>query len=144
MTSNLLRAADESMNSLLSWGIGGIILAVFVAPTFYIMVKAAQARDESRTKREDDEVKRTSDRVDRLIDALSKSVDQQKQALEQWRLFEVQEEKVHAALLAGLSQLTALITAQQRAAESTANSQTQIASLLDNVARQLGELRKPA
>jgi hypothetical protein len=144
MTNSLLQATDKSMDSLLSWGVGGVILAVFVAPTFWLMVKSAQKREEDRSKREDEDAKLNAARVDKLIDALAKSVEQQKAALDQWRLFEAQEEKVHSALLAGLSQITTSLQAQQAAVANTAATQSETTRLLGDVAQQIQQLKRSA
>lgn len=152
MRAVTIRAADEAINSLLQWGIGGIILAVFVAPTFWLMVRGAQKREEARAKREEDEATASRlreeaettirrEREKQLVDALTRSVEQQREALAQWRQFEAQEEKVHTAILAALTNLTNLLTAQQRAADSTASSQTQIAHLLGEVANRLQHVK---
>lgn len=97
--NTLLQAADHSMNSLLSWGIGGIILAVFVAPTFWIMVQAAKKREEERNARDDRESRERSDREMRLVEALARSVEQQKAALDQWLRFEADEKAAHLNLV---------------------------------------------
>lgn len=130
----LLRAADEATTSLLNYGLGGIVLAVFVVPIYLGMARAAQRREEARIKA--DEAERTvrdderkarfaqdirdselrAERERKLVDALvatveqqRQAIDQQKLALEQWRRFEEAEEKTHTALLAGLAQVTATL-----------------------------------
>jgi hypothetical protein len=104
---NLLEAADASMNSLLGWGIGGIILAVFVAPTFWLMVKSAQKREDERSDRDDRESKERGDREAKLVEALSRSVEQQRVALEQWQRFEADERATHQTLTSGFASVAA-------------------------------------
>ena len=119
----LLRAADDATSSLLNYGLGGLVLVVFVVPIYLGMARAAQKRDDARLEVDkaeraarDEERKARfaqdlrdaelrAERERKLVDALVASVEQQKQALDQWRRFEEQEEKVHAAILQGLGQV---------------------------------------
>lgn len=158
----LLRAADDASTNLLQYGFGGAVLAIFVVPVFYIMARSAQNREAARLAIEQKEHQARLDRETRenelraesqrkLIDALVASVDSQKLALEQWRRFEEQEERTHAALLAGMAQVTATlaqigerIAAQQQHSATTATAQTQLAQLLGDVATQIQTLKRPA
>lgn len=154
-----LRAADDASTSLLQWGIGGAILTVLVVPIFYGFARAAQNREaarlaqeqkesDARLQRENRESELRAESQRKLIDALVASVDSQKLALEQWRRFEEQEEKTHAALLAGMAQVTATmaqigerIASQQQHQATTATAQTQLAQLLSEVAREIQTLK---
>ena len=158
----LLRAADDASTNLLQYGFGGAVLAIFVVPVFYIMARSAQNREAARLAIEQKEHQARLDRETRenelraesqrkLIDALVASVDSQKLALEQWRRFEEQEERTHAALLAGMAQVTATLAqiserlaSQQQHSASTATAQTQLAQLLGDVATQIQTLKRPA
>lgn len=165
----LLRAADDASTSLLQWGLGGAVLAVFVVPVFYIFARGVQSREaarqkgedarqqldqkerEARLERENREAELKAESQRKLIDALVASVDSQKLALEQWRRFEEQEERTHAALLAGMAQVTATLAqigerlaSQQQHQATTANAQTQLAQLLGDVATQIQTLKRPA
>lgn len=158
----LLRAADDASTNLLQYGFGGAVLAIFVVPVFYVMARAAQNREAARLAIEQAEHKARLDREIReaelraesqrkLIDALVASVDSQKLALEQWRRFEEQEEKTHAALLAGMAQVTATlaqigerIASQHQHTATTATAQTQLAQLLADVAVQIQALKRTA
>lgn len=161
-STTLLRAADDATSELLQWGIGGIILAVFVVPIFYGMARAAAAREnaraetekserETRAKRDDRDAELRAERERKLVDALVASVEQQKLALEQWRRFEEQEEKVHVSILAGLAQTTQTlatiadrVAAHQQSSATTAAAQTQIAQLLGDVTEQIHQLKRSA
>jgi hypothetical protein len=158
----LLRAADDASTNLLQYGFGGAVLAIFVVPVFYVMARAAQNREAARLAIEQKEHQARLDREIReaelraesqrkLIDALVASVDSQKLALEQWRRFEEQEEKTHAALLAGMAQVTATlaqigerIASQHQHTATTATAQTQLAQLLADVAVQIQTLKRSA
>lgn len=158
----LLRAADDASTNLLQYGFGGAVLAIFVVPVFYIMARSAQNREAARLAIEQKEHQARLDRETRenelraesqrkLIDALVASVDSQKLALEQWRRFEEQEERTHAALLAGMAQVTATLAqiserlaSQQQHSATTATAQTQLAQLLGDVATQIQTLKRPA
>lgn len=161
-STTLLRAADDATNSLLQWGIGGAVLVVLVVPIFYGFARAAQAREaarlaqeqkesDARLVRENREAELKAESQRKLIDALVASVDSQKLALEQWRRFEEQEEKTHAALLAGMAQVTATLAqiserlaSQQQHSATTATAQTQLAQLLSDVASQIQTLKRTA
>lgn len=168
-STSLLRAADDAQSSLLNYGLAGVILAVFVVPTFWLLARSAQRREDARLKVDEDErtvrdderkarfaqdMKESDLRAERerkLVDALVASVDQQKQALEQWRHFEHQEEKVHAAILSGLAQVTATLgqiaermAITTQATTATATAQTQLAQLLGDVAAQIQTLKRTA
>ena len=137
-------ALDTSVNSLLQWGIGGAILLIFVAPTFLLMVKGAQKREDERVARDAEERKAQSEREHKLIDALVASVEQQKAALEQWRAFEEREEKTHAALLSGMAQLTTSLASiadrvrsDEQASVQAAASQARLAELMAQIADRL-------
>jgi hypothetical protein len=139
-----VRATDQAFSSLLEWGIGGAILAVFVAPTFWAMVRAGQKREEERAARDARDADLRNDRETKVITALVASVEQQRQALENWKQYETQEEKVHSALLAGLSQVTSSLgeisnslRVQQREVAVTATYQDRIATLLEQVAKKI-------
>lgn len=93
------------MNSLLSWGIGGVILAVFVAPTFWMMVQSARKREDERSARDDRESRERGDREAKLVDTLARSVEQQRLALEQWQRFEADEKSTHQTLMAGFASI---------------------------------------
>ena len=158
----LLRAADDASTNLLQYGFGGAVLAIFVVPVFYIMARSAQNREAARLAIEQKEHQARLDRETRenelraesqrkLIDALVASVDSQKLALEQWRRFEEQEERTHAALLAGMAQVTATLAqiserlaSQQQHQATTATAQTQLAQLLGDVATQIQTLKRAA
>lgn len=165
----LLRAADDATSSLLNYGLGGLVLVVFVVPIYLGMARAAQkredarlevdkaeraARDEERKARFAQDLRDAELRAERehkLVDALVASVEQQKQALDQWRRFEEQEEKVHAAILQGLGQVTATLgqicerlATQQQHSATTATAQTQLAELLGSVAQQIQTLKRTA
>lgn len=158
----LLRAADDASTNLLQYGFGGAVLAIFVVPVFYIMARSAQNREAARLAIEQKEHQARLDRETRenelraesqrkLIDALVASVDSQKLALEQWRRFEEQEERTHAALLAGMAQVTATLAqiserlaSQQQHQATTATAQTQLAQLLGDVATQIQTLKRTA
>lgn len=101
------QAADAALGGLAQWGIGGAILAVLVAPVFLMMVRGAQKREDDRGKRDEEDIRARREREGKLVDALVASVEQQKMALEQWRAFEVKEERVHEAMMVTLSQVTA-------------------------------------
>lgn len=155
----LLRAADDATTSLLNYGLAGAVIAILVVPVFYMFARSEQNREAARLDQErkesdarllrenrDSELRAESQR--KLIDALVASVDSQKLALEQWRRFEEQEEKTHAALLAGMAQVTATmaqigerIASQQQHQETTATAQTQLAQLLSEVAREIHTLK---
>lgn len=179
-STTLLRAADDATSSLLQWGLGGAVLVVFVVPIFYSMARNAQKREDARmevekTERaarlkieEDERAARDEERKARfaqdlrdselraererkLVDALVASVEQQKLALDQWRRFEEQEEKVHAAILTGLAQVTQTLaqiadrmTTTTQATTATATAQTQLAQLLSDVAAQIQTLKRTA
>lgn len=139
-------AADGALNGLLQWGVGGVILAVFVAPTFLILVRGAQKREEERARRDEDERRERNERERRLVDALVASVDQQKAALEEWRRFEGTEEKTHAALLQGIAQIGATLASisermrvEEQASARTAQAQDMIAQQLERVANLLAK-----
>lgn len=165
----LLRAADDATSSLLNYGLGGLVLVVFVVPIYLGMARAAQKREDARL--EVDKAERTArdeerkarfaqdlrdaelraERERKLVDALVASVEQQKLALDQWRRFEEQEEKVHAAILQGLAQVTATLgqiaermTTTTQATTATADAQSKLAQLLGNVAEQLQTLKRTA
>lgn len=163
----LIRAADDATSSLLQWGLGGVLLAVFVVPIYFGMARSAQRREDARMKAEDEDRKVRDDerkarfareekdaelrahREGKLIDALVASVEQQKQALEQWRRFEESEEKTHAAILNGLAQTTQTLARiaerlaeHQQASATTAAAQTQIAQILGDVANQIQSLKR--
>lgn len=158
----LLRAADDASTSLLQWGLGGAVLLVFVVPIFYGMARAAQKREDARLEldqqarkaaidRENRDAELRAERERKLVDALVASVEQQKQALDQWRRFEEQEEKVHAAILQGLGQVTQTLgqigerlATQQQHTATTATAQTQLAELLGAVAQQIQTLKRTA
>lgn len=158
-SSVYLRAADDASNSLLQWGLGGAILAILVVPIFYGFARAAQNREaarlaldqkehEARLARENREAELRAESQRKLIDGLVASVDSQKLALDQWRRFEEQEEKTHAALLAGMAQVTATmaqigerIASQQQHQATTTTAQTQLAQLLSDVAREIHTLK---
>ena len=163
MTSTvLLRAADDATTSLLNYGLAGAVIAILVVPVFYMFARSAQNREAARLDQErkesdarlqrenrDSELRAESQR--KLIDALVTSVDSQKLALDQWRRFEEQEEKTHAALLAGMAQVTATlaqigerIATQQQHQATTATAQTQLAQLLSDVASQIQTLKRTA
>lgn len=158
----LFRAADDALVSLKDYGLGGIVLAVFVVPIYIGMARAAQRREDARIKA--DEAERTvrdeerkarfaqdlrdselrAERERKLVDALVTSLDQ-------WRRFEEQEEKTHAALLAGMAQVTATLAqigerlaTQQQHQATTATAQAQIAQLLGEVTREIRTLKVPA
>jgi len=134
MSSLTVQSADQALSGLLQWGIGGAILAVFVAPTFYLMVRSAQKREEGRQSRDDIEATARREREMKLVDALTKSVEQQRIALDQWRAFEAAEEKTHAAILASLSAIADRLNQQ---AANTAESHVRIAQILDSIASKL-------
>ena len=136
MTAITQQAADQSMSSLLQWGIGGAILAVFVAPTFWVMVRAVQKREDARQARDDEDNKARREREMKLVDTLSKSVEQQRLALEQWRSFEAQEEKTHAAILAGLQALTDRLNQQ---GATFAETHVRLAQILESIATKLSK-----
>lgn len=122
-------AQTVDVGSLSQWGIAGAILAVFVAPVFYVMIKSFQRREE---------------RDGNVTDALIMSVDQQKAALEQWRNFELNEEKVHAAIMANLGQVAQNLSIiadrmQAHAENADANLEThsRVAQVLDEIATKL-------
>lgn len=168
-STSLLRAADDATSSLLNYGLGGLVLVVFVVPIYLGMARAAQKREDARL--EVDKAERTArdeerkarfaqdlrdaelraERERKLVDALVASVEQQKLALDQWRRFEEQEEKVHAAILQGLAQVTATLgqiaermTTTTQATTATADAQSKLAQLLGNVAEQLQTLKRTA
>ncbi len=161
-STTYLRAADEASTSLLQWGLGGAVLAVFVVPVFYGLARAAQTREAARQKNEDarialdqEERKARLDRENReaelraererkLVDALVASVEQQKLALEQWRRFEEQEEKTHDALLKGFAAISERLATQQQHSATTAAAQTQLAQLLADLATQIQNLKRAA
>lgn len=134
MSNITVQSADQALSGLLQWGIGGAILAVFVAPTFLLLVRSAQKREDARQARDDVEASARREREMKLVDALAKSVEQQRIALEQWRAFESAEEKTHAAILAGLSSIADRLNQQ---AANTAESHVRIAQILDSIASKL-------
>jgi len=164
-----LRAADDATTSLFNYGLGGIVLAVFVVPIYLGMARAAQRREEARIKADEaervvrDEERKArfaqdlrdaelrAERERKLVDALVASVEQQKVALDRSLRFEEQEEKVHNAILQGLAQVTQTLASiadrmatTQQASATTAAAQTQLAQLLGDVAAQIQNLKRPA
>jgi hypothetical protein len=150
-----LRAAEDTTSSLMNYGLAGAVLAVFVVPLFYGMARNAQKREDarialdqeerkSRLDRENREAELRAERERKLVDALVASVEQQKLALEQWRRFEEQEEKTHAALLNGFAQISERMASQQQHSATTATAQTQLAQLLGEVAAQIQNLKRTA
>lgn len=133
--SNLVQAADQSMNSLLGWGIGGVILAVFVAPTFWLMVKTAQKRDDERSTRDVEESKARSLREDKLVEALAKSVEQQRDALDQWLRFEEEEKTIHLSLIDRFDSIVSALQKINDRLESSAERDREILKQLSDLKR---------
>ena len=104
--ADIQQAADKVTSDLMQYGMAGTVLAVFVAPVLFVLVKSAQRRDEERIKQDADDRKRQNDREDRLVLVLQQSVEQQRQALELQRQFEVNEQGVHQALAAALREMS--------------------------------------
>lgn len=71
-------AADRALGSLLEWGVGGAILAVFVAPTFLLMVRGAQKREDARAQRDAEDARRHMEREDKLVAMLTTALELQK------------------------------------------------------------------
>jgi hypothetical protein len=141
-------ATDGAFAGLLQWGIGGCILAVFVAPVFLLLVRQTQKREDERAAADLAERKLRQERENVMLDALVKSVEQQRVALEQQKAFEVAEERVHAAIHQGLAQITASLAsitetlrAGTRSSTELTHSQERIAQLLQSVSERME--RKP-
>lgn len=98
--------ADRTVTSLTDAGFAGAILAVLVAPVLLVLVKGAQKRQEASDAREEKESSARQEREGRLVSSLTMAVDQQRAALEQWRIFELEEKQTHTAILATLGQMT--------------------------------------
>jgi hypothetical protein len=99
------QAADKVTTDLMQYGFGGAILAVFVAPILFVLVKSSQRREEERIAAEKAERERQAKREDRLLASLEQSVDQQRQALEQQRAFELGEQSIHSAITQSLAKM---------------------------------------
>ena len=137
-------ASDSALGHLAQWGIAGLILAVFVAPMFWLMARGVQRREDGRAQLDAEERKLRAARESKLIDALTMSVEQQRIALDEWRRFESAEEKTHEALLRGMTSvaenmgaMTQRMRDEERSVTESVRSQERIASLLESIATRL-------